>query len=862
MKKSYVVYIVYYIYSIAFKITKMNLPNSSFNDFPIEFKEINPSDFPEFEVENNNEKIIIEPDSNGYINEAFQGHINLLHKNTVVVNAAVGQGKSTAIIKTIKRYYENHPDTIIFVASPFVTLVDQYCNDIHSKASIPEDDIFNYNLIGRSLIDFRLRRVQVITVNTLLGNPGEDSFINGKNKRIYLNSLLEHCYRNRLKVVFIYDEIHDAIANFKEEYVFSLWKWRNVILKNYILSATYSEASKIVIEYLAELTDKKIQIIESKRIIFPEKQSTLHLHYSPAYSFKSNNPELFKLIKRLIQTDKQIDILSFSKKLVKDIIEDDFEGVGSLLKENFDLNDCTSELKNNQRLEDTTPVNRYDSSKCNIGTNFKTGVSIEKENHAFIIIMPSRSTRMEFKNQYGIFSGGINSVIQALARQRKKGEIHILLPNPDAFNYSSLNIAGLNQSQIEAFTEFYDLVGNSSTNGDNSIVDYIKLENQDELLTRFYYEELRNNVLEEINFIRSSDRALLPPLRYPDYKLFKLTSGEKYLANKFQFFGEDISAYVTYCAITNQFINCRLNEVTYKPILIFEEDKFQIKFWYYFNTYFQECNILKNHFNFNHFYYLVRFKLFNSFSLKLKNSDNTYSNIYQHNKQFETQLLRFCGFKYFGNRYHYFLNSSDRKTDTEYSRGNYFLDCISIANSVNLDEVTFLPEQKNKIKAYQNLNTIRNLLITKIRTYSGRNREYDFLPSKPTENLFSVDEKNMIISSIPLIIESDSLIKNDVFNFRRNFIDASEHEKTDEKKIQSFYKMLIEDFFKTSQAETRQRLENEVLRVKPILEILQLPNHKIVTDTLRLDPLIEFARENYGSFENYQKILNESLAQT
>ena len=38
----------------------------------------------------------------------------------------------------------------------------------------------------------------------------------------------------------------------------------NVLHKNFIISATFSEASKVVIEYLAEPTDRKIQIIESK----------------------------------------------------------------------------------------------------------------------------------------------------------------------------------------------------------------------------------------------------------------------------------------------------------------------------------------------------------------------------------------------------------------------------------------------------------------------------------------------------------------------------------------------------------------------------------------------------------------------
>ena len=43
-------------------------------------------------------------------------------KNSVVINAFVGCGKSHAIIQTIKEYY-NTTDYLIIVASPYVSLV-------------------------------------------------------------------------------------------------------------------------------------------------------------------------------------------------------------------------------------------------------------------------------------------------------------------------------------------------------------------------------------------------------------------------------------------------------------------------------------------------------------------------------------------------------------------------------------------------------------------------------------------------------------------------------------------------------------------------------------------------------------------
>lgn len=311
---------------------RIEIQSTYFEDYPIEFKEINPEDFQyifsangeriersDFEIENQGKKILISPNEDGYINEVLQEHIDIVHKNTVVVNAPVGQGKSYAIIQTVKRYYDAPEKYLIFVASPFVSLVKQYCEDI-INAGIPAEKIYNYANIGRNAdINYLNRPVQVITANTLLGNPGEDGFKNSDIKREYINSLISHCERNNIKVVFIYDELHDSYHNFKQNYIFNLWKWRHVIHKNFVLSATYNEASKIVIEYLAELTDYKIQIIESERKRAKD-QSTLHLYYSSSYNFTTKTIEINNLIKELIKRDKNIDILCYSKTLSKSIM--------------------------------------------------------------------------------------------------------------------------------------------------------------------------------------------------------------------------------------------------------------------------------------------------------------------------------------------------------------------------------------------------------------------------------------------------------------------------------------------------------------------------------------------------------------
>ena len=174
---------------------------------------------------------------------------------------------------------------------------------------------------NEELPQFWRKRIHIVTANCLLGNPGEDAFINSQVKRYYLNRLSKYCETKDKKVVFIYDEIHDTIHNFKEQYIFNLWKWRKVIHKNFIISATYNEASKVVIEYLAELTNNKIQIIESERKRFLEKQSELFLHYNSEQFYNFDDKKITELVGDLISVGKEVDILSYSKKLAENIIK-------------------------------------------------------------------------------------------------------------------------------------------------------------------------------------------------------------------------------------------------------------------------------------------------------------------------------------------------------------------------------------------------------------------------------------------------------------------------------------------------------------------------------------------------------------
>lgn len=807
----------------------MKLPNEHFQDFPIEYKQINPEDFSSagFDVE---EKVIIEPNGDGYIFDALRRVIGISDKKTVVVNAPVGYGKSYAIIKLIKAIYDIKPKSKIIVATPFVSLVEQYVTDINKVGNVPSSDIYSYSNLGRNKKEsYKDKRVHVLTVNTLLGNPGEDGFKNSDAKRLYIDNIIDESFKDNSEVFFIYDEIHDAIQNFKEEFMLYLWKWKNVIHQNIILSATYNEASKVVIKYLAELTDMKIQIIESVRRIFPEKQSQLFLHYSSDYNFKSTTNELINLVDNLLLRNRNIDILCYSKSLAKSIISDK-DGVGKKLKDRFGkLNDCTSELLSNQRPENLPPENRYKHDSCNIGTNFKTGISIKKDNHSFIIILPPRGSRLLFKNLYGIFSNGINDIIQSFARQRTNGEIHVILPRPDEFNFESLKKTTMSQEQRDIFEEHYSAIKSTNPEEENP-VHYISLDKQNIILQNFYNEKLYGFLAEDDLTLHLKKRniLLLPRLEFPPFEIWKLNRGEKYLANAIKFFGEDLSAYVTYCAFTNQFINCSLTEINYKSIVFFEEGSIQKQLYKMFDEHFGGDYLKMEHAysNFTLFYEKLKNEFFNNFQIKLKgtNSDEYLAIKPGANKLFEIQFLIFAHILY-----HDYDLTDKNVSDFGYSRGNYLLDSIVIAKSIDLEKNEYSQLQKERIIAFKSLGLLRERMINSV-LESKKAPKFKYLLPKLSIDFIKPEETKMV-ENIFKVLGKDELFENEVFLLIRNLEDKDNLED----KIQSLYKVLLDAFFIFSESKKYSQVTTDDgirKNVKPIKKIIDLPEHQSAINLL------------------------------
>ena len=99
-------------------------------------------------------------------------------------------------------------------------MVKQYVDDIHKDGGIPQNQIYNYEDLGRTKTPYLNKKIQVLTANTLLGNPGEDSYKNSDIKRNYLNNLINNCEKKGRKVVFIFDEIHDTIQKLQRRIYF------------------------------------------------------------------------------------------------------------------------------------------------------------------------------------------------------------------------------------------------------------------------------------------------------------------------------------------------------------------------------------------------------------------------------------------------------------------------------------------------------------------------------------------------------------------------------------------------------------------------------------------------------------------
>ncbi|MCD8529509.1 MAG: DEAD/DEAH box helicase family protein [Flavobacterium sp.] len=170
---------------------------------PVEYKKINIEDFDSNYYNSTKEFISPNPET-GYISEELMPILirDLDVKNTTVINAGTGQGKSKCIIDIVSEY-ANKEDYIVVFALPYNNLIEQYFEEC--KTIIEENKIFslfhidkpvNENMIGAVNDELDIVnssnidkfKIHILTVYALLENPGEDAlFQSNKRKKYFRN---------------------------------------------------------------------------------------------------------------------------------------------------------------------------------------------------------------------------------------------------------------------------------------------------------------------------------------------------------------------------------------------------------------------------------------------------------------------------------------------------------------------------------------------------------------------------------------------------------------------------------------------------------------------------------------------------
>lgn len=534
-------------------LKQFSVPEPLLKQIPIEYKKVDPEVFKARGYQT--EYVELEA-TNGYISDQILNHVSVDQENTVIINVGLGQGKSYASQQMMKHYYQN--GYIVMIASPFKSLVLKDYTYLTETAGIPDDAIFNYNQLEKDrenikalegkewsnyFKDISQKPVHILTINSLLGNPGENAFLQNSSKREYLNNILWYCKKKNKKIVFFFDEIHETVPNFQNELMFLLRRWKDVTLKCFILTATFTEPTYIVAMHIAYLTNDKFKIIESPRVKNdPERLAELELYFcKEKYSSKKGFGEL-DYIQAFIEKGEyeHYHILSYSEKIAKSLYDKE------MWKGNHNVNLTIGSNENN-----------IDRRLNNIGTTFKTGININKPD-ALIIVCPSKFGDFPSKGSSGIFYDGVPSILQSFARLRNGGKILVFFPPLNNYiNTISEEEEELNIKQYSDFIKscFPDLDMNVSADNSSYATQFHAIEN--------IYKKMLERVHEEKEIYNNSDSNInRPEIQYPTLDNFILNKGQQYLVYSQEKYGKNTAPFIVWAAFHNQFQNCTLKYIT------------------------------------------------------------------------------------------------------------------------------------------------------------------------------------------------------------------------------------------------------------------------------------------------------------
>ncbi len=493
---------------------------------------------------------LVNPDEDGYHTDDILRIVNSGKREYLnIINIGVGQGKTTAIYKLIRQYFDQGYK--IIVASPFHTLVEKdYAAVTNGNASvgikpIPRSQVFNFSKLKKYRYktdheELAKRDVHIMTINMLLGNAGQENLKQSLNKRNYLRILQEVWRKHGHRVVIIMDEIHESIHNFRPDLIYNLHAWTGMVHQVFFVTATLTEPVKFVAYHTSLLTYFNIRVIEADRIRFPDhRMSNLDIYITSQRYDQNKKYEVNELDFIFDYMHKHgisiVHILSYSKKLAKN------------LKTNFDKRG--KECRLIIRADKTTET--FDPTVSTIGTTMKTGVDISDPAQLYIIILPSNPWISEtVKGINGIFSDGIPSIVQAIARMRNGGRILIVTPRPRKLMKDS------SSKYLDSTLPIHLKSIEDAPNFDR---------NELGILSAYWYKEWsRVKKWETLYKKYSEEFPNLPRLQYPSFEDFVISDGQNYLTNYAEQYGKHIIPYFIWAAMNDQFQNCRLDTIFFK----------------------------------------------------------------------------------------------------------------------------------------------------------------------------------------------------------------------------------------------------------------------------------------------------------
>ena len=381
--------------------------------------------------------------------------------------------------------------------------------------------------------------------------------------------------------------------------------------------------------------------------------------------------------------------------------------------------------------------------------------------------------------------------------------------------------------------QYYPNRRRTSRNGirrDREKSKYVPFGQQDEILWDFYSNELRANVLFPITYVDSisENRQDKVRLEFPEYKLFELEDGENYLAQKIKFFGDDFSSFITYCAFTNQFVNCSLVHVSGKPVQWIKEGKIAYILNEFYKNYFNEDWLwsLKSSVSDKYLYLDIKNELFENHKVLLHSNTGEMRQVLSLDKGLEPFLLALTQKKLYP-RNGAFINTHEPRgyvKEIPLSRGDYFRFCIAHANNIVQSDV----EDSNRLQialAYSRFYYFINKVQNSIEDLTIKGQQIQFIRNNPNADFVSGEDLELFNSMIKTLIEKDYFVLNEIFDFKKSFTRIENQDVT--KQINAFYNIIKNDFF-----DLKDRKLSSGENVKEIISFYEIPESNMVMDLI------------------------------